>query len=314
MAEELIQLSKTCPSCKSEKSLALGTGSIKCTKEACTFEVYYACPICDGQLQEGGLKCLECEHTIQLKKLGHVIDNSMIINHDHLCSLCNGPTIHRPEMNLSSRCYNFPQCSGQGDLFGGGIREYTFLDFETTGLEVGRDSIIEIGALKIDKEGYDHAFQSFVTPVKEVDSRITEITGITNEMLVGAPNLTESITELIDFIGDSTIVAHNADFDIPWLLTSMKRLDLRKHNNSVICTLKWAKKCGEPSRSLGALTKKYKIGHQNAHRALADAAATKELFFIFDNIYDVEKPEGTLDEYESFVDKIIQKYARYAQV
>jgi len=313
MAEEGILLTKTCPSCNKEKTLSLETGVIRCTNSECDFEVYYSCPVCDGKLNKASLTCPECNHNIQLKKLAYVINNSLHINHEKLCSLCNGPTVHRPEMNLSSRCYNFPQCSGQGDLFGGGIREYTFLDFETTGLEVGRDSIIEIGALKIDKEGYDHTFQSFVTPVKRVDSRITEITGITNDMLVGAPNLTESITKLIEFIGDSTIVAHNADFDIPWLLMSMKQLDLRKHNNPIICTLKWAKKCGEPSRSLGALTKKYKIGHENAHRALADAAATKELFFIFDNIYDVEKPEGTLDEYEGFVNKIIEKYARYAQ-
>ena len=76
-------------------------------------------------------------------------------------------------------------------------------------------------------------------------------------------------------------------------------------DNRLICTLKWARLMKEGRASLGALTKKYKIGHLNAHRALADAAVTKELFFIYDRGQTVDRPVESLDVYQKIVDKTL---------
>jgi len=177
------------------------------------------------------------------------------------------------------------------DLFGNVQKEsLVFLDFETTGLEVGKDEIIEIGAIKLDEEGYDHTFQTFVKPDKPIASYITKLTGITEEMVANAPDLKTAITRFVDFIGNAIIVTHNTNFDIPWLQTACKRFDLQLQSTQSICTYKWAIGLNEPAKSLPALTKKYKIFHQNAHRALADALAARDLFFIFENISKESRP------------------------
>jgi len=250
---------------------------------------------------------------IDTRKIKYLIENGMFVDQNSRCQYCNGPTIHRNTMNLGHRCFFYPQCSGQAGLFGDQQESLVFLDFETSGLEVGRDFIIEIGALKIDKEGFEHTFQTFVEPQRELPAKITKITGITNEMLAGAPKLDQTISKLIHFVGDAKLVAHNADFDIPWLIASLIKTKLSPINPDIICTLKWARASQENHCSLGALAKKYKIGHANAHRALADAAATKELFFVFKNLGKSKRPETTLKSYWETTQKIVDKYIKYAK-
>jgi DNA polymerase-3 subunit alpha (Gram-positive type) len=241
------------------------------------------------------------------RKIKHLIDNSLVVDHESRCKLCNGPTLHRPDANLGHRCFHFPRCSGQAGLFGDVRTSYVFLDFETSGLAVQRDSIIEIGALKIDDEGYEHVFQKFIKPPEPIGAHITQITGITNDMLENAPPLSDVIRDFIAFVGDAKLVAHNAEFDIPWLIRSILENDLPLPQNGVICTLKWARRAKEPRAGLGALTKKYKIVHHNAHRALADACSTRELFLIFENQYGSEKMEESLAHYQGFAEKILQQ-------
>ena len=110
---------------------------------------------------------------------------------------------------------------------------------------------------------------------------ITKITGIDQEMVSDAPPLKPVLEEFIEFCGDANIIAHNAQFDIPWLICSLLRHDLPVPFKDVTCTLNWAKQNEEGRRSLGALSKKYQIGHENAHRALADAVVTKVLYYIY---------------------------------
>jgi len=214
----------------------------------------------------------------------------MVVDYDHRCTLCNGPTIHRASMNLGHRCFLFPKCSGQTDLFGTIRESFVFLDFETTGLEPNHDHIIEVGALKIDEDGYEHIFQELIQPPVSISPKITQITGIDNDMVKHARPIEPVMRQLREFIGSSKLVIHNADFDMLWLLIGLIRHDIPLVDSSVICTLKWARSNGESHASLGALTKKYGIGHANAHRALADAAATRELFFIFDRNPKTPRP------------------------
>ena len=313
-----LELNQKCPECKSQNSIIIKENSIHCTKENCTFETKYCCPICDTKItveafnREGEkqkFKCSSCKTEVAIKKIKHLINNKLIVDHNERCKLCNGPTIHRHDANIAHRCFSFPKCAGQADLFQQESEPLIFLDFETTGLEVGRDKIIEIGALKIDEEGYEHTLQTFVSIEGEIDPRITEITGITTAMLDGAPKLEEALKQLIKFVGNGKLIAHNADFDIPWYYTSALQLNLPIQNNKIICTLKWAKAIGEGKASLGALSKKYKLSHANAHRALADAAVTKDIYLIFENRDKITKPETDINEYKEFSEKVAAKYS-----
>ncbi len=310
-------LSKPCPSCKKEGSVQIHLGQVRCRDAECDFWVSYRCPICREALkpehfyetQTGyHFACPSCKNHIPVKKIHTLLENGLIVDYTLRCPFCNGPTIHRKDMNLSNRCFFYPKCSGQADLFGNTRESLTFLDFETTGLEQGKDFIIEIGAIKIDEEGFEQTFQTFIKPPLPLTPYISKLTGISNEMLDSAPLLKPSLEKLISFIGGSKLVAHNADFDILWLTSSALQHQISLNKTAIICTFKWAKKHNEPHCSLNALTKKYDIRHVNAHRALADAVSTRELFFIYENFRKFPRPLQYLDEFEEASQKIIEKY------
>ncbi len=316
-----LKIEKPCPSCGNDSAYISKT-NIFCNLETCGFEHSYCCPICQDPPSQSALDanqssvfhCKGCQNSISTKKIKSLIDNDLQIDYDVRCDFCNSPTLHRRQMNIGNRCFFFPKCSGQADLFSEKKQSFTFLDFGTTGLEVGRDSIIEIGALKLGEDGDEHIYQTFVKPLSNLPPMITQITGITNDMVKEAPSLSTSLKELISFIGTSKIVAHNANFDISWLLTTSIRHEIPLQNNSVICTLEWAKQANESKCSLGALAKKYHISHSNAHRALADAVTTKELFFILSNMKHIDKPDIPLSNYRDTCLKIVEKYNTHVQL
>lgn len=313
-----LSIDRSCPRCHQSGKVVLEGLQLRCLNQSCSFVTRFDCPICQGDLHDptltgDGFACGKCKSTIAFKKVKYLIENGMYVDYDQRCVICHGPTIHRKEMNLSHRCFFFPKCSGQGDLFGVTKDSMVFLDFETTGLEAGKDNIIEIGALKIDEEGYEHVFQTFVKPVVPVSDVITKITGITPDMVENAPELGPSLQKLMAFIGTAKIIAHNAEFDLPWLCTALIRHAIPKPGNEVICTLVWARQNQEPHCSLSALSKKYSLSHANAHRALADAAATKELYFIFENYRKAPAPIRLLHEYWEMSEKITARYATHSQ-
>jgi len=120
-------------------------------------------------------------------------------------------------------------------------QEYVAFDLETTGLSSRDDRIIEIGAV-IMKNGKEiDRFQTFVDPERSLDRKIIELTGITDEMLAGAPKIDDVFKEFLAFVGDRVLVAHNADFDtgfiraeclrqgLPYTLTSADTLILAQN-------------------------------------------------------------------------------------
>lgn len=321
---------RPCPSCRHENSILIKKNHLICEEKDCEFSISFDCPICNQSLENAQwfnhlsgrnnteapidtFECNACKSVIPLQKIIYLIDNGMVMDEQHRCTFCNGPTIHRSDMNLSHRCFFYPKCSGQIDLFGTVKESLIFLDFETTGLEAGRDSIIEIGAVKIDEDGYEHIFQTFINPGIPISEHITKITGITQDMVAEAPPLKNMLSKFIEFIGNCKIVAHNVDFDILWLLTNSIHYKLPLQDNPVICTLRWARQSGEPHCSLGALSKKYAIRHNNAHRALADAVTTKELFFIFEGFKKSPRPQLKLSEFRDLAQRTAEKYSESIQ-
>ncbi len=103
-------------------------------------------------------------------------------------------------------------------------QEFVAFDLETTGLSSRTDRIIEIGAVIL-KNGVEiDRFQTFVDPERTLERKIVDLTGITDDMLVGAPKIEEVLPKFLDFIGGRVLVAHNSDFDTGFIRAECSRL------------------------------------------------------------------------------------------
>ena len=104
--------------------------------------------------------------------------------------------------------------------------EFVAFDLETTGLSASEDVITEIGAVILRNGEVADTFQTFVNPKRRLDPKITELTGITDAMLKGAPDISEALPDFLRFCGERPLVAHNADFDVGFLTAACERLKL----------------------------------------------------------------------------------------
>ena len=102
--------------------------------------------------------------------------------------------------------------------------EFVAFDLETTGLNAGQDRIIEIGAVVLKNGKEQERFQTFVDPERVLDRKIVDLTGITDEMLVGAPKIQEVLPEFLKFVGGRVLVAHNSKFDTGFIRSECTRL------------------------------------------------------------------------------------------
>lgn len=172
------------------------------------------------------------------------------------------------------------------------IKNYVAFDLETTGLNVETDSIIEIGALKVVDGKVCDRFITFVKPDTPISPMITQITGITNEMVADAGDTREIIKDFVEFCGNNILVGHNIMFDYKFMkkYTSMHQLSFEK---SGIDTLKIARKMlrGLESRSLERLCSYYQIVNQSAHRAYHDALATAKLYHMLAHDFEQKEPK-----------------------
>lgn len=304
-----------CPQCNAYQAISLHKNQLRCSE--CSFAFDVLCLYCGiGQLESVNdlLVCSHCKREQSEAQIAYILKNRLQVNLDDKCQYCNSPTLSRPGSNILPRCFDHPNCANQTSLFEFKSQDkpHVFLDFETTGLEIGNESIIEIGACKVDKDGKEHFFQELVKPVVSIKPLITKITGINDGMVTHAPSLKQALGSFLEFCGDAHIIAHNAQFDIPWLLVSLLRHDFNIPFTHVLCTLKWAKQKEDGKRSLGALSKKYQIGHENAHRALADAVVTKSLFYIY-NKNDEDEPFEPVDRYLNMSKKIVTQFSDFKQ-
>lgn len=155
------------------------------------------------------------------------------------------------------------------------------LDIETTGLSPLTEEITEIGALKVIDGQILGTFSQLINPGKAIPARITEITGITDDMVCGQPMIDVVMPEFIEFCGEDFIVGHNVGFDYGFLRVNAERLKLRFVKQG-LDTLKitGALYPELPSKSLTNLIKTFDIDRTNAHRAFDDAKATYELLAI----------------------------------
>lgn len=152
-------------------------------------------------------------------------------------------------------------------------------DLETTGLSSLCDKIIEIGAIKITHNGEVFEFATLINPNIEIPSKSTSIHGITNDMVKNAPKIEHSIKSFYNFIEELPLVAHNAQFDIGFIIFQFHLFNILPKPNNVYCSCQYARKMikKSPDHKLSTLCKHLNIPLLNHHRAVDDAIATTEL-------------------------------------
>jgi DNA polymerase-3 subunit epsilon len=155
------------------------------------------------------------------------------------------------------------------------------LDFETTGLspDMG-DRITEVAALRIVDGRVVDRFVSLINCQVRIPPFITGLTGITQAMVDGAPPVAQVLPQLLDFIGADALSAHNASFDEKFLCAESVRLGLSPAHQSLVCSLKLARRVfpGLPSYKLGLLCGQLGIRFKSAaHRAESDAEVAAEV-------------------------------------
>lgn len=162
------------------------------------------------------------------------------------------------------------------------LSDFTFVSFdvETTGLDPQVDRIIEIGAVKFGRDGNLAEFQQFVNPKCPIPSDAVAIHGITNEMVASSPPISAALPGVVDFLGDSILIAHNAPFDIGFFDEAFAHADMELPYNDIYCTLQLARAVfpGLPGHGLEALANELKLAPGQHHRALADAVYTADVF------------------------------------
>ena len=157
-------------------------------------------------------------------------------------------------------------------------KEYAIIDVETTGGKASRCRITEIGIVIYDGEKVTESWESLVNPETWIPAGITELTGITMDMVREAPKFHQIAKRIIELTENRIFVAHNSRFDYDFVREEFRRLGYT-FTRKQLCTVRLTRKTypGLKSYSLGNLVKHFGIQLDNHHRALADATATTEL-------------------------------------
>lgn len=172
---------------------------------------------------------------------------------------------------------------------------FVVFDIETTGFSKIFDRITEIGAVKVENNKIVEVYNQLVNPEKAIPEKVVELTGITNDLVKDEPTIEKVLPEFLNFVGDCTLVAHNADFDIGFIKENSIRLNY-DFDSSYIDTLAFARALFPENKRhrLNDLTKLLEIPLENHHRACDDAKATAQIFIEMLNI--LKEKDIKLDE------------------
>ena len=169
---------------------------------------------------------------------------------------------------------------------------FTVFDTETTGLEPKSNRVVEAGAIRFDERGIISRFNVLINPGMPMPAEVTKINGITDSMLAKQPAAAIVLPDFLRFIGDSVLIAHNAQFDINFINEELARLGKPQLRNRVIDTLLFAREVfpGLPNYKLQTLATKFGINAIDAHRAEDDARVCMELFLVCVNALREKMP------------------------
>ena len=158
--------------------------------------------------------------------------------------------------------------------------EFCVLDLETTGGSSEFEAITEIGVVKYRGGEEIGRFATLVNPQRAIPPFITVLTGITDSMVASAPPIDETLEPLLEFIGDSVLVAHNARFDVGFVNAALVRAGRERLSNRVLDTVSLARRlvgADVDNCKLATLAASLGLAHQPSHRAINDVLATGDL-------------------------------------
>ncbi|MGD9200240.1 MAG: helicase C-terminal domain-containing protein [Chitinispirillia bacterium] len=162
------------------------------------------------------------------------------------------------------------------------IPDFIAIDFETTGLDFKNNRIIEIGAVKFLKGKPSAEYSTLINPGQAIPSKITELTGITDDKVKDAPGFSNVVDELMSFIDKYPLCGHQVDFDYSFLTEELKRVGKNKIKNAQLDTAVLSRLMlfDLPGYSLSNVCAHLDISLQKAHRALDDAKASGQIACI----------------------------------
>ncbi|OZU90136.1 ATP-dependent helicase DinG [Virgibacillus indicus] len=161
--------------------------------------------------------------------------------------------------------------------------KFVVIDLETTGHSaVKDDKIIEIGIVVIEGNAITDNFSTLLNPEKPIPPFISNLTGIMDKDVKGAPTFQEKANEIIDIFRDGYLIAHNVPFDLGFLNTELSKNGFKPLSNPVLDTVELSRILypKSPSFKLGQLAEFLEISHNDPHRALSDAYVTAKLFLL----------------------------------
>ncbi|MCL5038928.1 MAG: exonuclease domain-containing protein [Firmicutes bacterium] len=153
------------------------------------------------------------------------------------------------------------------------IGEFVAFDFETTGIDQERDVIIQMGAVRFRDGAVEDEFESLINPHRPLSAKVRRLTGISDESLAGAPDISNRLPDLLRFIGDTPLLAHNAAFDLAFLKKALVQRGLPPVTNTVYDTYELARILYPTAKSfsLGSLCQTVGVALERPHNALEDA-------------------------------------------
>ncbi len=164
---------------------------------------------------------------------------------------------------------------------------FCVIDLETTGGNHSKDKIIEIGMVKVKERKIVDEKSFLVNPETDIPDFIQNLTNISQKDVKDKPVIEDLIDEILEFIADDIIVAHNTSFDVPFLNGVLRRLKKDELKNKVICTNVMTKHLIPDilNSNLNYMSRLFNISHSKAHRAHDDAKATAKLLVIYLDIF-----------------------------
>jgi DNA polymerase III epsilon subunit family exonuclease len=167
--------------------------------------------------------------------------------------------------------------------------DFVVFDLETTGAKCPPCRVTEIGAFRISGGKIVAEYQTLINPNMPIPAFITDLTGISDDMVKNAPEFEEIAEEFLNFVDDAVLVAHNSQFDIRFINHEIGRVfDGYRLGNPNLCTVQLARKLlpNIENHRLHTVADYYSITIENRHRAADDAHATAKVFVHFLEMMD----------------------------
>ncbi len=173
-------------------------------------------------------------------------------------------------------------------------KKFAIIDIETTGGRAARDKITEVAIVLHDGSEITDKYETLIDPECHIPYGITELTGITDEMVAGAPKFYEVAKKIVEMTEGAVFVAHNVRFDYSFIQEEFKRLGFT-YVRKKLCTVRMSRQAfpGLRSYSLSNLIRHFGLNVGDRHRAMGDTMATVDLF---ERILDSEKAEEDINQ------------------